>query len=288
MAVLKRFRRGTKNSKPPRPDADGVTYRPLEPLDDRVAGWRTVIEDDRQRTMYDRVAASVDREAYAALQERYRGEVEANDQFHFTKYLDLAPWFMIHSRLARLLDIDTRPACSILDIGAGGGQFLAIAQCYGHDVTAFDQSHPAVYGDLMKLFGIDRVEGGVRYGEPLPDGIGRYDLVVINGQIFDTRLDRTRWDLTEWASFLEYLCAEHINAPGNLFIGLNKSVGPTETEDYLWPLIEWGAAHGASVERNRATMDLKFDTPPTFDDVPHVPWLSLDDDSTKAAQKAST
>lgn len=280
MALLKRWKSKPKR-KAKRPDGDGVTYRPLQPLDERIAAWRDATISDRILAMYDRVAASVDREHYARIQEKYRTEVEANHELHFTKYLDIAPWFMVHARIAKLLDIDTRPQCSILDIGAGGGQFLAIAKAYGHQVTAFDQPFPEIYGDLMKLFDIDRIEGGVRYGEPMPDGIDRYDMIVINGQIFDVRPDRSRWNLTEWASFLEYLCAEHLTCPANLFIGLNKSVGPTETEDYIWPLIDWGDAHGASVERKRATMDLRIETPPSFDDVPHPPWLGLAADSTK-------
>ena len=263
--------------RPRRPDADGVTYRPLRPLDERIEGWRVVIDDERQRAMYDRVAQGIDQTAYAALQEKYREEVEASDELAVTKYLDLAPWFMIHSRIARLLDIDTRPKCSILDIGAGGGQFLAIAKAYGHDVLAFDQAHPPVYGDLLKLYDVPRIEGSIRLGEPLPDTIGRFDLVIINGQVFDVwPKDRaTRWDIPEWASFLEYLCDTHMTYPGTLFLGLNKSAGPTGTEDFLWPLVDLAESKGATVERKRATMLFDLENPLRFESVPHKTWLTL-------------
>ena len=267
----------TAPARPRRPDADGVTYRPLRPLAERVDGWRVVIDDDRQRAMYDRVADSIDGEAYAALQDKYREEVEQSDELAVTKYLDLAPWFMIHSRLARLLDIDTRPKCSILDIGTGGGQFLAIAKAYGHDVQAFDQPKPPVYGDLLKLYDIPRVEGSVRLGEPLPEAIGTYDMVIINGQVFDVwpkKFER-RWDVPEWASFLEYLCDTHLTYPGTLFLGLNKSAGPTGTEDFLWPLIDLAESQGAAVERKRATMLFDLESPLRFDSVAHNPWLEL-------------
>ncbi|MEM8694449.1 MAG: hypothetical protein AAGE05_00320 [Pseudomonadota bacterium] len=255
-----------------------MTYRPLRPLMERIDGWRTVIDDDRQRAMYDRVTASVDRDAYAALQEQYRAEIESSDELAVTKYVDLAPWFMIHSRIARLLDIDIRPRCSILDIGAGGGQFLAIAKAYGHDVLAFDQPKPTVYGDLLKLYGISRIEGSVKLGKPLPDHIDRFDLIMINGQVFDVfPQDRsTRWNVPEWASLLEYLCNTHLNYPGTLFIGLNKSAGPTGTEDFLWPLIDLAESHDATVERKRATMHFELEEPIRFDEVPHLPWLELD------------
>lgn len=264
-------------AKPPRPDADGVTYRPLRSLEERLDGWRTVITDERQRTMFDRVAASIDRTAYAALQEKYREEVLAADELAVTKYLDLAPWFMIHSRIARLLDIDTRAPCSILDIGAGGGQFLAIAKAYGHKVLAFDQPHPPVYGDLLDLYGIQRIEGSVKLGQPLPEAIGRYDMIVINGQVFDVMpQDRSqRWSVSEWASLIEYLCDTHLDYPGTFFLGLNKSAGPTGTEEFLYPLVDCAEAHGATVERKRATMHFELAVPLRFADVEHRPWLEL-------------
>lgn len=279
MAIIAKLRKHfrKKPARPRRPDADGVTYRPLRPLDERIDGWRVVIEDDRQRAMYDRVAASIDRPAYAALQDKYRAEIEAADELAVTKYLDLAPWFMIHSRLARMLDIDTRPKCSILDIGAGGGQFLAIAKAYGHEVLAFDRPDPAVYGDLLALCGIPRIEGGVVLGEPLPETIGRFDLIMINGQVFDVfpNSGGKRWTVSEWASFLEYLTATHMEYPSTLFVGLNKSAGPTGVEDFLWPLVDLAEQHGATVERKRATMHYDLAEPLAFRGVPKQPWLTL-------------
>ncbi len=276
IAKLRKYIRKSPK-RPQRPDADGVTYRPLRPLDERIEGWRVVIEDDRQRAMYDTIAAAIDRSAYAALQDKYRDEIEAAEELAVTKYLDLAPWFMIHSRLARMLDIDTRPKCSILDIGAGGGQFLAIAKAYGHDVLAFDKPDPAVYGDLLKLYGIPRIEGGVMLGEPLPNSIGRFDLIMINGQVFDVfpKSGGKRWTVGEWASFLEYLTATHLEYPSTLFVGLNKSSGPTGVEDFLWPLVDLAEAHGATVERKRATMKFELNEPLTFSEVPKQPWLTL-------------
>lgn len=268
---------GGKSKKPPRPNADGVTYRPLNPLDERIEGWRSVIADERQLAMYDRIAAEIDRPAYAALQDKYRAEVEASDELAVTKYLDLAPWFMIHSRIARLLDIDTRPRSTILDIGAGGGQFLAIAKAHGHDVLAFDQANPPVYGDLLQLLDIPRIEGSVKLGEPLPEGIGRYDMIVINGQVFDVMPGnrKQRWDVAQWASLIEYLCNAHMTYPGTFFLGLNKSAGPTGTEDFLWPLVDLAESHGAKVERKRATMLFDLDAPLEFEEVDHKPWREL-------------
>lgn len=265
--------RKDRQSKPSRPDKDPETYKPLAPLQERIAAWRTVIEDDRQRAIYDRVAASVDEDRYRAIQQKYADEIRQNGQRATTKYIDLAPWFMIHSRLAMLLDLDRRAPCSILDIGSGGGQFLAIAKALGHRTMAFDLPEPEHYRDLVALFGIERVEGGVEFRKPLPPAIGRFDLIVINGQVFD-RLPKTgaRWRLPEWAGFIRYLCAEHLDYPGELFIGLNKSDGPTEKEEFYWPLVDLAERHGASVDRQYATMHFTLEKPLTFDEIDAVDW----------------
>lgn len=268
--------RGARNNRrtsPERPDRDGKIYKPLEPLQERVSAWRTVIEDERQRAIYDRVAASVDEDRYAALQRKYADAIQQNEQRATTKYIDLAPWFMIHSRLARLLDLDRREPCSILDIGSGGGQFLAIAKAFGHRPLAFDMPEPDHYRDLITLFGIQRVEGGITLGEPLPKAIGTFDLIVINGQVFDTfRGTKQRWKLPEWAGLIHYLCAHHLNYPGELFIGLNKSDGPSGTEEFYWPLVDLAEQHGASVDRRYATMHFKLAKPLQLKEIDAVEW----------------
>lgn len=268
-----RSHRKDRQAKPSRPDRDPETYKPLAPLEERIAAWRTVIEDERQRAIYDRVAASVDKEGYRALQRKYADEIHANGQRATTKYIDLAPWFMIHSRLAKLLDLDRRAPCSILDIGSGGGQFLAIAKALGHRTLAFDLPEPDHYRDLIALFGIERVEGGVKFRKPLPPAIGAFDLIVINGQVFDTFPETgARWRLPEWAGFIHYLCAAHLNYPGEIFIGLNKSDGPTEKEEFYWPLVDLAELHGATVDRQYATMHFKLDRPLMLDEIDAVEW----------------
>lgn len=260
-----------------RPDRTEVTYEPLAPFAERVRYWRALNADPRRRDIFDRAVERVDREELERLQAKYRDEVEAHDERHFTKYLDLAPWFSYHSRLAALLDIDRREPCSILDIGSGGGHFAAIARSYGHDVTAFDRSEPEIYGDLLDLLDIERIEGAVRLGKPLDERLGRYDLIVINGQVFDI-FPRTqdRWGVAEWARFIEYLCETHLDVPGELFIGLNKSVGERGARDYLWPLVNLAAAHGAAVEKDRATMRFRLTEPPRFEEIDHPRWLEID------------
>ncbi|MGJ8537274.1 MAG: hypothetical protein ACSHW2_08985, partial [Parasphingopyxis sp.] len=60
-----------------------------------------------------------------------------------------------------------------------------------------------------------------------------------------------------------------------LFVGLNKSAGPTGVEEFLWPLVDLAEQHGATVERKRATMLYDLAEPLAFQEVPKQPWLTL-------------
>ena len=250
-------------------------YAPLAPFDAQLDRWRAETRDRRIRKIYDHAAATIDREDYAALQERYREEAEGANDSDVVKYLDIAPWLMVHARIAAFLDIDERQPCSILDIGAGGGQFLAIAKSYGHEVTALDMPQPEIYRDLLALLGIPRIEGGVSWREPLPDGIGRYDLIVIHGQVFDSvRGTRKRWRVPHWVGFLRYIARRHLDMPGEIFLGLNRSVDTKAGRDYLWPLVELAARHGARTETDRPFMHFRLTDPNPFPGEPGLDWLA--------------
>ncbi len=254
-------------------DDDGPAYRPLEPLAKRGKLWRRKIEDPRRRAIYDRAMASVDRRAYRAIQDKYRKQILRDEERGTSKYIDLAPWFMIHSEIAMQLDLDKRPPCTILDIGAGGGQFLAIAKSLGHEGVALDQPEPELYRDLLALFGIPRIDGQISLGQPLPSAVGRYDLIAINGQIFDVhRPGESRWGLAPWLSLLEYLAENHLNAAGTVYIGLNRSSGPTYTEQYLQPLLDIADKHGRIIDRKRARMVFRLEKLLTFPEDDYEKW----------------
>lgn len=248
-------------------------YAPLAPLEARLARWRGEIRDRRMREIFDHAAATLDRAGYARLQEKYRAEAETTDDGDVIKYLDFAPWLVVHARIAAFLDIDKRPRCSILDIGAGGGHFLAIAKSYGHEVAALDIPEPQVYGDLCGLLGIPRIEGGIEWREPLPESVGRYDLLVIHGQVFDRVPEtRERWRLPEWIGFLRYLAREHLEMPGEIFLGLNRSVETPDGRDYLWSLVELAAQHGARTGQDRPFMHFRLTDPDPFPGENGITW----------------
>lgn len=237
-------------------------HRPLDDLDERIAIWRRIIFDKRLRAAYDRAAASIDREAFRALQAKYRERIEAGEFEGTAKYLDLAPWLRLHAGIAIELDLDRRPPCRILDLGAGGGQFLAIARCYGHEVTAFDVPGREIYADLLALFGIPLIEGRVDLGEALPEATGRHDIITVNGQVFDIHKGSgRRWEVDDWAAWLDHLSRHHLRYPGEIFVGLNKSAGLTGTEDYLWPLVEFARSRGAKVVAGKPRFRLALDGP---------------------------
>lgn len=285
MSLLRNRLRRRKVAPPP--NIDGPTYLPLDPLDARLAAWRASIGDPRVLAIFDTVAATVDRDAHRRLQEKYRSRISPENEFAVTKYLDLAPWFKVHARVARALDLDRREPCSILDIGAGGGHFLAIARALGHETLALDLPDHAIYGDLIGLFGLDRVKGGVFLGKALPPEVGRFDLVTIHGQVFDFYpKEKTRWRLPEWAGFLEYLTCAHLRFPGELFVGLNKSAGPNGNDDYFWPLVELAETHGARIVDERARFHFRLEAPLSFPEVESVEWPTTRQAGAESAHRA--
>jgi len=280
-------------------------FQPFAPLAERVEKSRAFIRDDRERAMFDRAVEEIDPASYKSIQDKYlfcAADVPWNG---FIKYLDVAAWFRQHVRIARFLDLDRRQTCTIFDIGSGGGEFLAVAKALGHQVLAFDRPEPALYGDLVQLFGIERIEGSIILGEALPPAINRFDTITINCQSFDElhatflnsmvealcrRLGRSMrkwlrgrnipkpreiWSVKEWASFLEYLAAEHLNYPGEIFIGLNKNAGPPGQKDFLWPLIDLLGAHGAHIDEAPRKIRLMLDEPLRFGEIAAPPWRSL-------------
>ncbi|QLC20827.1 class I SAM-dependent methyltransferase [Parasphingopyxis sp. CP4] len=241
-------------------------HRPFDPLENRIDIWRRIIFDKRLRHIYDRTVATIDREQFRSLQEKFKIPVAAGAHAGTVKYLDLAPWIRLHSKIALQLNLDTRAPSRVLDIGSGGGHFLAIAKVHGHHVTALDLPDCEIYSDLLKLFGISRIAGGVYLGQALPSQIGKYDIITINAQNFDVhRGTGTRWNVQNWMRFLEYLTAHHLTFPGEIFVGLNKSAGPTGTEDYLWPLLDAAKEWGAQDIAGSPQFQLSLQEPLVFD-----------------------
>lgn len=237
-------------------------YRPFDDLDSRLDLWRRIIFDRRLRTIYDRTAETIDRAHFREIQEKYQSAAETGGFAGTIKYLDLAPWIRLHSKIAHQLSLDTRPSCRVLDLGSGGGHFLAIAKAHGHLVTALDLPDNDIYSDLIALFDIPRVVGGIYLGSPLPDSIGRHDIITINAQNFDLHADaKRRWDVRDWFEFLEYLTTHHLNFPGEIFVGLNKSAGPTGREDYLWALVDAARQLGAHNKPGEPQFHFSLNTP---------------------------
>jgi hypothetical protein len=135
-----------------------------------------------------------------------------------------------------MLGLTTSTPLAILDIGTGPASFAYLARQFGHDVVATERhddeslmswwwaasaaerrehrrsmdeesltpwlrSRPSLYGDLARLFGVERVFWTVEPG-PAPQ-LGRFDLLVARALYFDhTREPPVRtWALTEWRAF---------------------------------------------------------------------------------------
>lgn len=247
-------------------------FKPQLAFDDRVEELRPLFRPGRRREIFDRAVAATNQRAIAALQDKYSDEISNLPANDYPKYLDVAASYLTHSRVMMQLDLDRRPPCSILDIGAGGGRFLAMAKCYGHRVLALDVPEPRLYRDLEAALGVERVDGGIVFGEALPPGVGKLDLIVINNQVFDVhRSDMTRWRLREWKALIRHLCIEHLQMPGEIFVGLNRTEQSADgLANFYGPFLDFAESVGATVDRNYGTSRFRFTHVPDFPD--SAPW----------------
>ncbi|WP_299327278.1 hypothetical protein [Parasphingopyxis sp.] len=269
MKSLKWFERRTDETAP-----EMAVYDPSAPLEERLAGWRETMMLPRKREIFDRTAATIDRDAYAALQREYRDQLSNADSASHAKYLDIARWLAYHTEFAFMLNIDMRKPCSVLNLGAISGQLLAITNAFGHDSIALDMNEREIHRDILELLGIDSIRSPMRLRQPLPAELGKFDVIVSTTQFigFDVATWQP-WTLEDWAGFLEYLCGHHVRYPAEIFIGLRKSIKLEDGQtDYLWPLIDLAEKHGALTVRERAYILFRLDAPLRFDEIDHERW----------------
>ncbi len=246
---------------PPRPPA-------LLPLDERAEEVRATIEAAETRAIFDRAMNGIDRAKFEKLQSQYRNSILEAQPSAAPKYIDLPRWFLKHGLVFQSLGLHRTEPQHILDIGSGGGQFLHLCKQYGHEGIGLDLARPELYGDLFELFGVKRVIGGVYRGQSLPEPLGRFDLIVIHAPNFDSgsRLE-DNWTVNQWAGFLEYLCSEHLDYPGRIFIRLNRHLNERGEWVYLMPLIDLAEMHGADVGRIPPRITFELDAPLEFPEI---------------------
>jgi hypothetical protein len=155
----------------------------------------------------------------------------------------------------------SEPSRSVLDIGSGGGHFLAICKAQGHRTLGLDVPN-ALYTQLFQLYGIKRIDEGVTFGKPLPREVGRHDAIVATGVTFDyhwhgnaSARTKARWSVEEWAGFLEYLTANHLNFPGLVYLHVNRGGGSKQNPFFapLFQLLDAAGGRSSTIADGRGS-----------------------------------
>lgn len=235
-----------------------MTYFPLKDVAERAREVRETVTGDALPA-YDRMIASLDPARVAALQDKYREELQDFDPIGIYKYADLPFWLARSIMLARRLGLDTAPPCRILDIGMGPGHLAAVAQALGHRVTGTDISVP-FYDDVADALGVDRRIAPVERGKPHPDVGGPFDRILIVWQVFDYIREypdgsRDYWPVEDWALLLRDLARNHAAADGTIHLELNPHLQAGKSI-FDAPLMDFCEDHGATVDRAFGIVDL--------------------------------
>ena len=106
-----------------------------------------------------------------------------------------------------------------------------------------------LFGELLELFGVQRVVYEIDAFEPLPDLGQQFDwITAFSTNFYLYHPAKKRWETAEWDFFLRDL-QHHLAPGGKIFFGLN----PLYQGGYYTPEIrDLFLSRGAEVERERA------------------------------------
>ena len=146
---------------------------------------------------------------------------ENNHDVFWTKYLDVEKWLKLNIRYAKELGLIVKPPRSVLDLGCGGGFFLAVCRRLGAQVLGMDLDKDIVLNEMIALFGIKRVTWRIRAYVKLPRLRRRFDLITAFMICFNFPPRGGYWGVKEWDFFLNDITA-HLLPRGRLLLSLNK------------------------------------------------------------------
>jgi SAM-dependent methyltransferase len=191
-----------------------------------------------------RVVETIDPRGFEQIRQRYAVEGPTAD---WPKFLDLERWIDINIRRIREIEIDLMRPKRILDLGCGTGYFLYIAQLLGHQGLGIDLDELPMFGDLTRLLGVRRVIWQINAFDPLPDALGKFDLITAFLICFNRHKQTNVWGVPEWEFFLDDL-AKHLTSRGRVWLELNQEYDGTF---YTPDLKEFFQQRGAKIDRHK-------------------------------------
>jgi SAM-dependent methyltransferase len=162
------------------------------------------------------VIETIDTQGFEQIRQRYAVTGPTED---WPKFLDLERWVDVNIRRICRLEIDLMLSKRILDLGCGTGYFLYIAQLLGHEGLGLDLDELPMFGDLTRLLGVRRVIWEIKAFDPLPDALGKFDLITAFLICFNRHKQTDVWGVREWEFFLDDL-ARHLTPRGRVWLEL--------------------------------------------------------------------
>lgn len=184
---------------------------------------------------------------------QFRGGVEPLLQ----KYLRYGRQLARANHLARQLGLHRGPPRRILDLGSGPSYFPFVCARMGHRVAALDVDRTPLYNELSRALNVPRVVHEIRYGVPLPDMGGRFDLITAQLICFNGHKNKgcSLWDVREWAWFVDQLRGMVPPSGGRVVLIFVREPSGVAISDTLRA---WFARQGARFDATGVRVDLRL------------------------------
>ncbi len=221
------------------------------------ADWKTRrVADARARRRasltVDNLMHGVDPVALAQLKARCLAAEAGGDRpdVFWTKYLDADAWLAKNIRIVKDLGLIETPPRDVLDLGCGGGFFLATCRALGARVLGLDLDTDVVLNEMIALLKIRRIAWMIRPFVTLPTFGKRFDLITAFMICFNLPMNRPAWTPAEWDFLLDDLTGS-LRPRGRLVLSLNRQLDDNAL--YSDTLRAFFESRGALIEGKRLT-----------------------------------
>jgi SAM-dependent methyltransferase len=212
-----------------------------------------------------RILATIDREEFARLRERYphRPTSPRINRFEDTDY-----WIPVNVKRAQDLWLDRSPRLRILDLGCGPRYFLYICRLFGHEALGLDTDNEPLFRGTTALLGVRRVISRIDPGIPLPDLGQRFDLVTAHRVCFHRirgarkRGRQNEWTPDDWNFFISDIRTRFLEPAGRLLRDFNSR---HDGSSFFTPeLRAYFLSQGARIFRSKALLAAHPNRRPRF------------------------